>query len=92
MEKFPDKVSHLLEDFSCQNCKRSIKRLSKRRLLLTKTGTGCNHLLCMNIVLQYTLRQGKPPHPPVYNMKTMPHIEVKVPSMRVLMKAKLNWT
>jgi len=60
MEKFPDKVSRLLGHFSCRNCKQSIKRLSKRRHSITKTGMRCYH----GIVLQYTLQQGQPPPPP----------------------------
>jgi len=69
-ENVPNGISRLQGNLSRQSCKYKYQeRLSKRWRSLTKTCTGCNHLLCMNIVLQYTLRQGQPPHHPSVHHK-----------------------
>jgi len=62
--------------------------------LLVQDATIC---FAKDIVLQYTLQQGRPPrHPSLYNVKAEPHMDVRVPSTEILIKAKFNcrmsWT
>jgi len=42
------------------------KVVQKDDIHLQKTGKGCYHLLCMDIVLQYTFQQGQAPTIPQY--------------------------
>ena len=59
--KFPNEIYCLLGHFGPSKLQIHIKRLSRRWHL--KIGKGCYHLLCMDIVLQYTLQQGQTPPP-----------------------------
>jgi len=87
-ESFPMRYIAYLGHFWLSKLQIHAKRLCRRWHL--KIGMGCYHLLCMDIVLQYTPQQGQPPHhPSVYNVKVVPHMEVRVPSMKVPMKAKI---
>jgi len=82
-EEIPNEIIRLLGHLSRQSCKQNIKEI-----VLKMT---CYHLLCMDIVPHNTLQQGKPPHhPSVDNMKAVRHMEVEVPLMRMLMKAKFD--
>ncbi|KEH40869.1 hypothetical protein MTR_1g036660 [Medicago truncatula] len=83
-------ISRLLGHLGRRSCKYQ-ERLSIRGLSCTKTGTRCYHLSCRDIVLHAYFNRGKPHlHPSVYNIKAVPHMEVKVLSTEVLMKAKLD--
>jgi len=57
-EEVPNEISRLLGHFSRRSCKQNIKRFSRRWHSLTKTGTRCYHLLCMDIILQDTSQHG----------------------------------
>jgi hypothetical protein len=44
----------------------------------------------LGIMLQYTLQRGNPLLPSVYSMEVVLSVEVKVPSIGVLLKSKLD--
>jgi len=60
-ESFPMRYVAYWGIFGRRKLQLHIKRLSRRRHLMI--GKGCYHLLCVDIVRQYTFQQGQPPLP-----------------------------
>jgi len=83
-EETPDKISRILGHLSHRSCKRKSRRLSRRWQSLTKTGMKC-YLTWVSCFSTY-FNRGNPLHPSVYD------VEVKVPSIGVLLESHLGWT
>jgi len=79
-ESFPMRYIAYWDILAVETANTYQKVVQKDDIHLQKTGKRCYYLLCMDIVLQYTLQQGQHPHhPPVYNMKAVHHMEGQSP-------------
>jgi len=90
-EEIPDEISRLLGHLSCRSCKQKISR----RFVMKMTFTYKNWHKMLPFALHgyHTLVRTSTEATPfslVYDMEVVLPVKAKVPSMRVLTKAKLD--